>query len=150
MSRIKRGRPSPAIVIAVLALVAALAGTAVAGPGATTSAQHKLTKQQKKQTKKISKKQVNKVLPIEGSNLASIRTETETGTVNAQQFVSLTPTCNENEKVIGGGYKWDQAPLNAPNLYVQSSRKNDNGWLAILLNRGAVNNRPVTGYAYCL
>jgi hypothetical protein len=49
-------RPSPAIVVAVLALVAAVAGTAVAGDGASTSVS-------KKKTKQIAKKQVNKLAP---------------------------------------------------------------------------------------
>jgi hypothetical protein len=57
MRRLRGFRPSPAIVIAVLALVAAVAGTAVAGgPGATTSVS-------KKKTKQIAKKQVNKLAP---------------------------------------------------------------------------------------
>ena len=47
--------PSPAILVAVVALVAALAGTAVAGPDAGTSA---ITK---KKVKKIATKQANKV-----------------------------------------------------------------------------------------
>jgi hypothetical protein len=46
-SRMRGLRPSPAIVVAVMALIAAVAGTAVAGPGATTS--------------KITKKKVNKI-----------------------------------------------------------------------------------------
>jgi uncharacterized cupredoxin-like copper-binding protein len=49
--------PSPAILVAVLALVAALAGTAVAGPDASTSA---ITK---KKVKKIATKQIHKLAP---------------------------------------------------------------------------------------
>jgi hypothetical protein len=49
--------PSPAILVAMLALVAALAGTALAGPDATPSA---LTKSK---VKKIAKKQINKLVP---------------------------------------------------------------------------------------
>jgi hypothetical protein len=56
MSRITERRTSPAIVVAVLALIAAVAGTAVAGPGAETSVS-------KKKTKQIAKKQVNKLAP---------------------------------------------------------------------------------------
>lgn len=48
MQRIMSYRPSPALVIAVLALVAALAGTALAGPDASTSA--------------LSKKKVRKIV----------------------------------------------------------------------------------------
>ena len=57
MSKIKQGRPSPAILVAVIALVAALGGSAVAEV-ATTS---KLNKTEKKQTKKIAKKQAKKL-----------------------------------------------------------------------------------------
>ena len=65
MKRIKQRRPSPAIVVAVLALVAALAGTAVAGPDATISAK-KVTK---KKVKKISNKQIDKRLPWTGDEI---------------------------------------------------------------------------------
>src|ERR687896_603427 len=62
MKRLKM--PSPALIVAVVALVAALAGTAVAGPGATTS---KITKAK---VKKVANKQINKRLPIETAELA--------------------------------------------------------------------------------
>ncbi len=61
--RIRERRPSPAVIVAVLALVAALAGTAVAGPHASTSAINK------KKVKKIAKKQINKLAP--GLHVAS-------------------------------------------------------------------------------
>ena len=63
MKRLKSGRPSPAIIVAVVALVAALAGTAVAGPGAVSS---KLTKAK---VKLVSQKQARKVLRQEAPNL---------------------------------------------------------------------------------
>jgi hypothetical protein len=56
-------RPSPAIIVAVLALVAALAGTAIAGPNASTSAVSK------KKVKKIATKQIKKLAP--GLSVAS-------------------------------------------------------------------------------
>jgi len=68
MSRIRRRTPSPALVIAAVALVAALAGTAVAqGPEASTSISKKKVK---KIAKKEAKKQIKKVLPLEASDLA--------------------------------------------------------------------------------
>ena len=61
MGRMTGSRRSPAIVVAVLALVAAVAGTAVAGdPGATISVSKKKTKQI---AKKQAKKQVNRLAP---------------------------------------------------------------------------------------
>jgi hypothetical protein len=62
MRRITRSRPSPAIVVAMMALVAALAGTAVAGPDAETSVS-------KKKTKQIANKQIDKRLPIDTAEL---------------------------------------------------------------------------------
>ena len=56
MDRLKDARPRPALIVAIVALVAALAGTAVAEQ-ATTS---KLTT---KKVKKIAKKQVEKLAP---------------------------------------------------------------------------------------
>jgi hypothetical protein len=57
-------RQSPAIIVAVLALVAAVAGTAVAGPGAVTSA---ITKAK---VKKIANKQIDKRLPWKTGDIA--------------------------------------------------------------------------------
>ena len=57
MRRGNSSRPSPAIIVAVLALVAALAGTALAAPGASTSAISK------KKVKKIATKQINELAP---------------------------------------------------------------------------------------
>ena len=59
-SKLKLGRPSPSMVVAGLALVAALAGTALAGPLASKSG---LNKPEKKQVKKIAKNQVNTLAP---------------------------------------------------------------------------------------
>ena len=56
MRRIKQAKPSPALLVAVIALVAALGGGAVAGVAVTS-----LNKKDKKQVKKISKKQAKKL-----------------------------------------------------------------------------------------
>ena len=57
MNRSNASRPSPALVLAALALVFAMAGTAVAGPDAISS---KITKSK---VKKISNKQIAKAAP---------------------------------------------------------------------------------------
>jgi hypothetical protein len=51
------------MLVAVLALVAAVAGTAIAGPGASTSAISK------SKVKKIANKQINKRLPLTGADI---------------------------------------------------------------------------------
>ncbi len=64
LNHIKRARPSPVMLVAIVALVAAATGTAVASnPGATTSALNK------KKVKKIAAKQVKKLAP--GLSVAS-------------------------------------------------------------------------------
>jgi hypothetical protein len=64
------GRPSPAIVLAVLALVFAMVGSAVAGTDALSS---KITKAK---VKKVAKKQANKVLDQRESSLRVAHAET--------------------------------------------------------------------------
>ena len=68
MSRIKRTRPSPAILVAVIALVAALGGSAVAEV-ATTSLSKGDKKQVKKLAKKQDKKQDKRNFPVSSSKL---------------------------------------------------------------------------------
>jgi hypothetical protein len=60
MTRSKGRRPSPAMIVAVTALIVALAGTAMAAPTAIKSI---LNKKEKKQVKNISKNQVNALAP---------------------------------------------------------------------------------------
>ena len=80
MSRFKRGRPSPSMIVAGTALVVALAGTAIAGPLATNSA---LSKREKKQVRKIATDQVNALASgltvanaerVDGANASDLRT----------------------------------------------------------------------------
>jgi hypothetical protein len=78
MRRSRASRPSPAIIIAVLALVAAVAGTAVAAdPVATTSAK-KVTK---KKVKKIANKQIDQRAP--GLSVAQAETASNANTANS-------------------------------------------------------------------
>jgi hypothetical protein len=102
----KFGRPSPAIIVAVVALVAALAGTAVAGPGATSS---KLTKAK---VKLVAQKQARKVLKQEAPNLtvgaANALTNLEyvrstATTVQPGQNGSAVANCPQDKYVTGGG-----------------------------------------------
>ncbi|HEY6772101.1 MAG TPA: hypothetical protein VI035_06585 [Solirubrobacterales bacterium] len=60
MTSSKGRRPSPAMIVALAALVVALAGTAMAAPTAIKSI---LNKKEKKQTKGIARNQVNKLAP---------------------------------------------------------------------------------------
>jgi hypothetical protein len=60
MTSSKGRRPSPAMIVASIALIVALAGTAMAAPTAIKSI---LNKKEKKQVKSISKNQVNALAP---------------------------------------------------------------------------------------
>jgi len=81
---IKASRPSPAIVIAALALVAAVAGTAFAGPEASTSAINK------KKVKKIATKQINKLAP--DLSVASAQTANSAESANTANTAATANT----------------------------------------------------------
>ena len=73
MRRIKQAKPSAALIVAVVALVAALGGGAVAGVAVTSlnkKDKKQVTKIAKKQGKKQAKKQIGKQFPVESSQLA--------------------------------------------------------------------------------
>jgi hypothetical protein len=78
MTKLRSGRPSPAMVLAALALVFAMVGTAVAGPDGVSN---KITKSK---VKKIAKKQAKKQLKanVDGShvNLADKATDADHAT----------------------------------------------------------------------
>jgi hypothetical protein len=106
MKRSKIGRPSPAIIVAVVALVAALAGTAVAGPGAQSS------KLNKAKVKLVSQKQARKILKQEAPNLevgsaqalANLEyVRSPSATVQPNQNGSAVANCPSGKFVTGGG-----------------------------------------------
>jgi hypothetical protein len=116
MSRKARDlRPSPAIIVAIVALVAAVAGTAVAGPGADTSVS-------KKKTKQIAKKQVNKLAPgiandeiterapgltvgtaNQLANVTYVKGPETTVPADANTYLLGGAICPEGSTVVGGG-----------------------------------------------
>jgi len=76
MKRVRAAGPSPTIVVAAVALVAALAGTAIAGPTATTSVS-------KKQTKKIAKKEATRYFD---ANIGGATVGSAASAANASQL----------------------------------------------------------------
>jgi hypothetical protein len=149
MSRLRKGRPSPALVVAVAALIAALAGTAVAAdPVANTSA--KVSKKQaKKIAKKQAKKQINKTLPVGAAELAAIEEKSETFSIPADSSEARTVSCDANQRVLSGGWRWNNAPVNTEEQFGQVDHRDGEGWRA-----GGFNDHPTprefTVYAYCL
>jgi hypothetical protein len=85
----KGSRPSPALVLAALALVFAMVGTAIAGPDAISN---KITKPK---VKKIAKKQANKILDQRESSLdvnSARRADRAENADNADQLDGLDST----------------------------------------------------------
>ena len=160
MRRLKHARPSPALVVAVVALVAALAGTAVAAdPLATTSVS-------KKKTKKIAKKQANKAvdafaaatIPIGGAELASIEERTDTTDIGPSAGGVITKdtataNCATGERVISGGWSTE---LNIAGAMTDKAaipyedKRSNNGWQASAGNLSPTETNELTAYAYCL
>ena len=145
MSRILRARPSPAIIVAVVALVAAMAGTAIAGPDASTS---KLTKSKvKKIANKQAGKQIAALLPIGSAELAVINTRTQTQTVPPNGFngTRITANCQSGERIISGGSRSG----NNTQVLIGESFKQGDGWEVLAHNFSGA-NQQVTVEAYCL
>jgi hypothetical protein len=142
MRRLRHSRPSPALIVAVVALVGALGGSAVAEQ-ATTSVT-------KKKTKKIAKKQANKaidaVLPVDSTELGSIETRSQSQTVT-NNYVELTADCETGEKVLSGGFETNNVNLNEFDFFPFESFKDNEGWYV----RGFVSGtKTLTVHAYCL
>ena len=148
MSRLSRA-PSPALIVAVVALVAALAGTAIAGPGASVS---KITKSK---VRTISNKQIDKRIQwtaadiadgaITGPKLAAINTRESTVNFPAGNFAETTANCQTGERALSGGIR---STSNFP-LVTELHKAGTDGW------RGRAFNNTGTAFTltvevYCL
>ena len=167
MGKSRRLGPSPAMVVAVVALVAAITGTAVAGPDASTSVNRKKTKQI---AKKQAKKQINKQTPwqsgdiaagaigtsqlsdeaVKADELGEINQNTTTVTIQPDQQGEATAQCDNDEKVISGGFDGVVDPqFNGPGILTHVDKRANNGWTARAVNLGNAPGQLVV-YAYCL
>ncbi len=170
MSRIKRTRPSPALVISIVAMFAALGGGAFAAT-ATTSKQALDNKGNLKKnvvkkkniangaivTKKLKDGKVtgSKLSDesVSASKLGSISTtssqpETMVGITNT----TATVTCPGDSKVTGGGYTTNGQLVAAPFVLpigVESKRSN-NGWTATAFDLAGAGTGTIVAHAYCL
>jgi hypothetical protein len=137
----------------VVALIAALAGTAVAGPGASTSAKAVT----KAKVKKIANKQINKQFPLTAEDLGpGIVTSSKLGTINTRSvdvtlgpdaFGEGTANCLTGEKLISGGVQVNNQNIDEFTSILESY-KDGEGWYARFFND--VGTRTFTVYAYCL
>ncbi len=174
MSRIKRARPSPALVISIVAMFAALGGGAFAAT-ATTS-KKALDNKGNLQKNVVKKKNIAKNAVVKSKIKNSAVTEKKLkgesvtssklgqGSVKASQVGSITevsssPTtvpvntlgsatvsCPADTKVISGGYGTNSSAANQ-GLGVES-RRTDNGWRARILAND--DDTQLTAYAFCL
>jgi hypothetical protein len=161
--------PSPAILVAMLALVAAIAGPAVAGQDASTSA---ITQ---KKIKQIVTKQIKKLAPglsvasadtLDNLNSTDFRRSNEVigandlGTITQRSTLSadIAPgaqgsaaaQCNAGEQFLSGGN--DVAASMGGDVdvsVVASRRESPNGWRVFVENEGT-GNAVVNTHVYCL
>jgi hypothetical protein len=158
MDRIKRTRPSPALVISLIALSVALGGSALAATAITSkdvNNKGNLTKNAvdtkniagkavtaKKLAKGAVKEKKIKDGAVSSSKLGEITKVSETSPPAAVPAINATATCPDGSKVVGGGFS------TTPGLVVHNSERSNSGWRA-----DATANAPgqtVTAHAYCL
>ena len=118
-----RRRPSPAMLLAVVAVVLALAGTAVAASGISLGA---LTNGAKNKTVGVGR-------------LTYVNTTTNIPFATTTQ---VTANCPAGLQVIGGGVKWG-TPV-APNTVVTESGPSTTGWSARVYSEKPGGNTATT------
>jgi hypothetical protein len=99
MRQLRHSRPNSALAVAILALVAAMAGTAVAGSDVQSSAVSK--KEVKKVAKKQAKKQINKLAP--GLSVASAETANSANPIAFAQVSASGAVNPANSKGVSSG-----------------------------------------------
>jgi hypothetical protein len=112
MTKSKGRRPSPAMIVALAALVVALAGTAIAAPAAIKSI---LNKKEKKQVKNISKNQVNALAP--GLSVKHANTAGSADTAKRADVASKA----DDADALSGNTIVGEGDLDGPGLVTNSS-----------------------------
>ena len=151
MSEIKRGRPSPAILVAIVALVAALAGTAVAEE-ATTSAKPVTKKKVKKIARKQANKQIDKRLPWQTDDIADgavSSAKLADGAVNGAKVQNGALGTGEFSSSIPAAHVTRTAAQSIPSGTVRVLAFNAERYDTAAMHSNATNNSrltaPVTG-----
>ena len=103
----KGRRPSPSMIIASTALIIALAGTAVAAPTAIKSV---LDKGEKKQVKKIAKKEIRKAAPgLSVANATNAQNATNADKLGGQPGSSYAPATTLRTALVAANGTVDAA-----------------------------------------
>jgi hypothetical protein len=115
MKQVLRRRPSAAIIVAIVALVAALAGTAVAGGGFLPKS--KFTKFKQNAAVKGPITYVNQTQNV--------------NTVTSPNGVDVTANCPSGFFPVGGGAKTNTSSQTS-NFFVENSYPSATGWTALV------------------
>jgi hypothetical protein len=137
MKRFLSRRPSPAIIIAIVALVAALAGTAVAGSGFLTTTKFKKFKQN---------------VAVKGPITYANQTQSVNtfGAPASSNGVTITAACPAGQHAVGGGAK-SSTPSAQSGLFVENSYPSASGWTATLFaGVNATTPESITVTAVCV
>jgi hypothetical protein len=150
-------RPSPALVVAMIALFVALGGTAGAVVTATVPlAKRALVADNSKKLNGFTANQIASAAvraslqespagPRPASSVASLASiKTSTASIPAGGEGEFTVTCDSGQKVAGGGFSSDGAVFN-----LDSFPASDASWRLYLANGGS-SPANVTLYATCL
>jgi hypothetical protein len=135
--------PSPAMVIAIVALFVALGGTAFATATAIAPKAKLALNSLKLQGKSAAQVAAMPGPATSASGLVSVRTATFSVAANGVQQVA--PACQSGEKALSGGYS-----SNGVVLQLQSAPSSDGAtWQMVLVNIGD-STASGTGYAVCV
>jgi hypothetical protein len=148
MKRI-RAHLSPGVVIGIIALIVALAGTSVALPGKKSIDKNDFRKKSVT-TRALAGGAVTSGKLADGAvvsdKLGDINTRSSSATVT-NNYSELTANCQEDEQVISGGAKIDNPNVAVFSPYLFESHKQGNGWYARAYVAGTF---TFTVEAYCL
>jgi hypothetical protein len=126
MSRILRRRPSPALLIAVVALCAALTGTATALPGKGSVKSDDIANDA------VQPRHIAKGAPVQKLIYRASRIDVAAGA----QASGITP-CDAGFKVTGGGARADNLATTGKGVVLQSTFPNGlDKWQADVINNG--------------
>jgi hypothetical protein len=128
MKKVLRRRPSPAVIVAVIALVAALTGTAIAGGGFLT-------------TKKFKKQAVRG--PIQ-----YVTTTVGVPNGSSGDYVTVTANCPTGTKPVGGGIKLPDPNLSG-SAYIDDAYVTTTGYAGHVTNN-ASSDTTATVTANCV
>jgi len=136
MKEVIKRRPKASMIVAIIALVAALGGTAIAGSGFVTTTKFKKFKQNVAVKGPIT--YVNQTQPVNTF-----------GAPASSNGITITATCPSGQHAVGGGAK-SSTPSSQSGLFVENSYPSATGWTATLFaGVNATTPESITVTAVC-